>query len=195
MDQSRRLIQYLAIFRYILLFPESFQFCQPIEVAQTRKFIDTVMSQVDARVKSVIQQVVQAQSISPEVQKIFDKCRSDVVAMMQDEFTWDKLEPIYVRIYQKSFTQSDIDGMISFYKNRTPVDQSTINKMPLVMQSTMGELQKIMGPITRRIQRMQVEATAQLSLKKEKAIDLIFLARCTSLTNEESRFCKCLSPA
>jgi hypothetical protein len=153
------------------------------------------MSQVDARVKSVIQQVVQAQSISPEVQKIFDKCRSDVVAMMQDEFTWDKLEPIYVRIYQKSFTQSDIDGMISFYKNRTPVDQSTINKMPLVMQSTMGELQKIMGPITRRIQRMQVEATAQLSLKKEKAIDLIFLARCTSLTNEESRFCKCLSPA
>jgi uncharacterized protein len=195
LDQSRRLIQYLAIFRYILLFPESFQFCQPIEVAQTRKFIDTVMSQVDARVKSVIQQVVQAQSISPEVQKIFDKCRSDVVAMMQDEFTWDKLEPIYVRIYQKSFTQSDIDGMISFYKNRTPVDQSTINKMPLVMQSTMGELQKIMGPITRRIQRMQVEATAQLSLKKEKAIDLIFLARCTSLTNEESRFCKCLSPA
>jgi hypothetical protein len=29
---------------------------------------------------------------------------------MREEMTWDKLRPLYVQIYQKSFTQEEIDG-------------------------------------------------------------------------------------
>ena len=31
--------------------------------------------------------------------------------------TWDKLRPLYVRIYQESFTQEEIDGLIVFYES------------------------------------------------------------------------------
>jgi hypothetical protein len=137
-----------------------------LEVAQTHKAVDTRMSQFDLRLKAVMQQVAQGQPVSPELQEIFDRCRSDVVVIMREEFTWDKLEPIYVRIYQKSFTQSDIDSMIAFYKNKTPVSQATINKMPLVTRNTEDELQKIMSPVMQRIQRMQVEASAEIRAEK-----------------------------
>ena len=36
---------------------------------------------------------------------------------MREEMTWDRLHPLYVRIYQESFTQEEIDGLIVFYES------------------------------------------------------------------------------
>ncbi len=76
------------------------------------------------------------------------------------------LEPMYVRVYQKSFTQGEVDGMIAFYK--TPAGQAVINKMPVVMQNTMNEVQQMMAPAVQRIQRMQQDVIAEMQAEKGK---------------------------
>ena len=80
---------------------------------------------------------------------------------------WGKLEPMYVRIYQKSLTQQDVDGMVAFYQ--TPSGQALINKMPLVMENTMTEMQQMMQPMMQRIRRMQETVIAEMQTKNKKS--------------------------
>jgi uncharacterized protein len=139
---------------------------QLLEVTHARNLVDTMMSQLDNIMKTAMQHATQGQPVSPEVQKTFDKCRADVVSVMKEQFTWDKLEPMYLRIYEKSFNQQEVDGMIAFYK--TPAGQAVVNKMPVVMQNSMNETMQMMGPMMQRIQRMQTEMIAQIQAEKEK---------------------------
>jgi hypothetical protein len=73
---------------------------------------------------------------------------------------------MYVRVYQKSFSQEEVDGMIAFYK--TPTGQALLNKMPLVMQNTMTEMQQMIQPMMKRVQQMQQEIVAEIQAKKDK---------------------------
>ena len=54
-----------------------------------------------------------------------------------------------IKIYAEEFTQEEVDGMIQLYK--TPVGQSTIDKMPIVMQKSMQVGYKQMDAITPKI--------------------------------------------
>ncbi len=139
---------------------------QSLVVMQARKSLDVMAGQLDAMMKNAMQQITQGQPVPPEAQKSFDKCRAEVVAVVQEQFTWEEMEPMYTRIYQKSFTQDEVDGMIGFYK--TPAGQGMISKMPVVMQNTMNETMKMMGPMVQRIQKMQQEVVAQMQASKEQ---------------------------
>jgi uncharacterized protein len=139
---------------------------QLLEVAQAHKLIDTMMAQMDGFMKNVMQQATQGQHITPQVQKDIDKRRAEMMAAMKELVDWNKLEPMYVRVYQKTFTQQEVDGMVSFYK--TPTGQALLNKMPVVMQNTMSEMQQMMAPMMQRIQRMQQEVVAEIQADNKK---------------------------
>jgi hypothetical protein len=133
---------------------------QLLEVAQARKLVDSVMTQMDNLMQQSIAQATQGRDISPKVEKEIDKQRSELTAMMKDLLDWKKLEPLYVRVYQKTFTQPEVDGMILFYK--TPAGQAVVAKMPAVMQNTIEEIQGMMGPVMQRMQKMQQDIVAAM---------------------------------
>lgn len=133
---------------------------QLLEVAQARKLVDSIMAQMDNLMQQSIAQATKGQTISPKVQKEVDKGRSEALAMMKELLDWSKLEPIYVRVYQKSFSQPEVDGMIAFYK--TPAGQAVIGKMPAVMQNTMDETQQMMAPVMQKIQKTQQDVVAEM---------------------------------
>jgi hypothetical protein len=139
---------------------------QLLEAMQARSLVDSVMAQMEQVMKNTLQQASQAGPVSPEVQKIFDNSRAEVVTIFKEQFTWDKLEPVYMRIYQKSFTEAEVEGMVAFYK--TPAGQALLNKMPAVMQSSMDETTQLIGPVTQRIQRMQFDMMTAIKAEKEK---------------------------
>jgi uncharacterized protein len=140
---------------------------QLLEVMQAHKNLDAMLGQMDAIMKNAFQQATQGQTVPAEAQKIFEKCRADVSGIFKEQFTWEKMEPLYMHVYQQSFTQEEVNGMISFYK--TPIGQSVINKLPLVMQNSMNETMKMMGPIMQRIQTMQREVVAQMQASSKKS--------------------------
>ena len=139
---------------------------QLLEVAQVHKLVDSMKIQMDAFMKNAMQQATQGQSVSPRIQKDIDKRQSELMTVLNEELAWEKLEPLYIRVYRQSFSQEEVDGLIAFYK--TPTGQAMINKMPVVMQNTFNELQQRMGPMMRRIQRMQQEVVAEIQAEKAK---------------------------
>lgn len=137
-----------------------------LEVAQARKLVDSVMAQMDNLMQQAIAEAVRGQKIPDKVQKEIDQGRSEMLALMKDLLDWKKLEPTYVRIYQKTFTQQEVDGMIAFYK--TPAGQAVMSKMPAAMQNTMDEMQQLMGPVMEKIQKTQHDVVAEMKAEGGK---------------------------
>ena len=138
---------------------------QLLEVAQSRKLVDSVMTQMDNLMEQSIAQATQGQKIPPKIQKEIDRQHAELTAMMKDLLAWNKLEPLYVRVYQKTFSQQEVDGMLAFY--RTPAGQAVIAKMPAVMQNTIEEMQQMMGPVMQRIQKMQQDVVAEMKAESK----------------------------
>ena len=78
---------------------------------------------------------------------------------MREEMTWDKLRPLYVQIYQESFTQEEIDGLIAFYES--PAGVAFVEKMPFVMQKSMSIMQSRMAPMMEKMKAAIKEAIAE----------------------------------
>lgn len=137
-----------------------------LQVTQVRKLVDSMMSQMDTLLLQTVAQATQGQAIPPKIQKEIDQQRAEMMGLMKDLLAWEKLEPLYVRVYQKTFTQQELDAMLAFYK--TPAGAAMIAKMPAVMQNTMEEMQGLMGPVMEKMQRMQKDVAAQMKAEKNK---------------------------
>jgi hypothetical protein len=93
--------------------------------------------------------------INPMQQKIIDDMRSKINALFKEQMKWDALEPAFVDIYRRSFSQQEIDGMLLFYKSET--GRAVVTKMPVVMQHAMRFTQNLMSDLLQKIQDMQME--------------------------------------
>src|SRR3954462_3326130 len=138
---------------------------QLLEVAQAHKLVDSVMAQMDSLLQQTIAQATKGQPVPDKVQRDIDQRRTEVLTMMKDLLDWKKLEPMYVRIYQKTFTQQEVDGMIAFYKS--PAGQAVITKMPSAMQSTIDEMQGAMGPAMQKMQQLQQDVVAEIKAENK----------------------------
>lgn len=127
---------------------------------------DRSLSQYDNLVKSIMQQALQGETITAEQQKFMDTLQKNMLTIIKEELAWDKTEPMLLKIYRNSFTQEEVDGMISFYK--TPAGQAVIKKMPLVMQNMFAEMQTRMGPIIVKMKKMMGEALADIKSQNMK---------------------------
>jgi uncharacterized protein len=137
-----------------------------LSVTEARKLIDGMFPQIEAMMKNSMQQALNGQPLSAEQQKIADKMNTKMMALMRDELSWDKLEPLYLSVYQKSFTQAELDGMLAFYK--TPAGTAMIKKMPVVLAQTMSAMQQKMGPMMQKIQQAVQETVAEIEATAPK---------------------------
>ena len=138
-----------------------------LKLMQMEKMLDAVRPQIDSIMKSSMEQATQGKTASPEEQKILDNFRAKAVAITQNELTMEKMKPMYVDIYTKNFTQSDIDGLIAFYES--PAGKAYIEKMPAVMQSLMADMPKRLNPMMQEIQKAAAEMKKELAdLKKSQ---------------------------
>lgn len=126
--------------------------------------LDTMSVQMDTLMKNAMQKATAGQSVPAKVQRHIDRLEAEIMTAFKEEFSWDKMEPLYLRIYRKSLTQQEVDGMLAFY--RTPGGQAVIDKMPVIMENTFAEVQQMMGPMIKRMERAQQDVIAEMQEEK-----------------------------
>ncbi len=131
-----------------------------LAVTQSRKLLDESMSQLDTMMQQTMQQMISGKDLPPEQQAILNELQTQTVALLKGELEWETFEPMVIEIYKQSFSQEEIDGMLTFY--RSPAGQAVIVKMPAVMTHTMQAIQGRMQSIFPRLQVLQREAIAKL---------------------------------
>ena len=126
-----------------------------LTVTEARKLLDGAYAQLDGLMDQAMKQAMNGQKASPEQEKVMAEFRHKAVDLIQDEMGWEKLEPMYVDLYAKTFTQPEIDGILAFYK--TDSGKALIARMPTLMNNLMQMMMSRMQAFMPRLQELQQE--------------------------------------
>jgi uncharacterized protein len=129
-------------------------------MAHTQEVFSGMKPQMDAMIASSMKEASQGQTITPERQAILDRMRAKMVAAFDESYNAQSMQMVMLRVYQATYTQDEVDGLIAFYK--TPAGQALINKTPLMMQNMMDEMRALMRPMTRRIAQIKNEGEQEM---------------------------------
>ncbi len=99
-----------------------------------------------------------------EQKRIMDRFAQRMSELMRSELSWAKMEPMQIRIYRESFEQTEVDGLIEFY--RSPIGQSFLSKMPVVTQKAMAEMQVYMQQVLPKMQSAMQEMSTEVKSAK-----------------------------
>ncbi len=129
--------------------------------------VESMMESLYAGMEQVMQQGMKqaaaGRQLTPAQQRSLDQLPAKFVEAMRQELTWSTLKPQYVQIYKETFTQTEVNDLIRFY--RTPSGRSLIDKMPVVMQKSMavaqGQLQTFIPRVRKAIDDTLREAEVQ----------------------------------
>ncbi len=131
-----------------------------LAITQTQKLLESVQAQMDAQLNHAMQQVLQGKTLRPSQQQAVNNMHNKMIQLIHETLSWQKLEPMYSHLYQETFTEEEVLGMLSFYK--TPAGQAVIIKMPVVMQKTIIEVQTLTSSLTPQLQKIQQDFLAEL---------------------------------
>lgn len=134
-----------------------------LKVTKSEQLIDQSSQYVHQIMASSIEQTTQGQELNAKQKKAIENFNQDITNIVKQDFTWAKLEPEMIQLYVEEFTQEEINGMLEFYK--TPIGQSTINKLPIVMEKSMKIGQQQMGELTPKIMQASKKLAKELQTK------------------------------
>ncbi|RZF55826.1 DUF2059 domain-containing protein [Acinetobacter halotolerans] len=130
-----------------------------LKITKSEQLIDQSNEYISKFTASSIEHITHGQEVNARQKKAIENYSQNIENIVKQDFTWAKLEPEMIKIYVEEFTQEEINGMLEFYK--TPVGQSTINKMPIVMQKSMQvgyqQMDELMPKIMRAAEKLEKE--------------------------------------
>jgi hypothetical protein len=112
---------------------------------------ESAMEQVFAQTKAIMLAQMPADATTQERAKAIST-QAKIMDVIRARMSWDKLRPIYVKMYSETFTETEIDGILGFY--RSPAGRATVDKMPLVMAKSMEFIQTQMSQIMPEVMRI-----------------------------------------
>ena len=130
-----------------------------LTVTESKKLLDNVGDSMDASMDNAMKAALAGQPMNEQAQKILNEMKTQLLAVMKEALAWQDLEPLFIDVYKRSLTQSEVDGMIKFYES--DAGKAVVRKMPLVMQNTMQLMQERMKSIMPKIVQIQQEAIAK----------------------------------
>lgn len=121
--------------------PTAAQIDRLLEVTDARKMGEDMLKQADGWTRDF------ARSMLGENVSAADQARLDAVLTRQSAATrsamsWDKMLPIYRKVYAETLTAEEVQAMTAFYSS--PAGRSIMQKTPQLMQRTMQAMQPIM---------------------------------------------------
>jgi uncharacterized protein len=126
---------------------------QLLAVTQVYKFSDNIKAQINTYINNFMLEELKGKNPTQKQQQAVTKMKNRISAIVQRELAWEKIEPMYIRLYKESFTEEEIAGMLSFYQ--TKAGNAVVNKMPVLIQKSTQEMQKAMIRTTPEMNKIE----------------------------------------
>lgn len=134
-----------------------------LAATQSQKLVEGMIPQIEGMMKSIADKAIDTQKMTPEQREkaiaLNASMTKKMIPIMKEQLSWENLKKVYIPIYRESFSQEEIDGLISFYGS--PAGKAMVEKMPVVMQKTMVAMQQMMGPMMQEVQKAAAEAAEE----------------------------------
>jgi len=129
------------------------------KVSHTEEMLQQTMAMAMNQIKSGALQQMMDVKPTPEQTKSMDEFQDKLGVILANTLSWEKLKPIFVKVYADAFTEGELDGIIAFYK--TPVGQALIAKTPAIMAKTIEITQQQMAAAMPEILKLVKDSAAQ----------------------------------
>ena len=133
---------------------------QLLEVTQVRKLLDDIRAQTYALMNEIARQAMQGRTPNARQQEAIARMKQKMIDVMQGQLAWEKMEPVYLRLYEETFSEEEVASMLAFY--RTPAGKALVVKMPALVQKTMHEVQAMIAAMTPKMQQIEREFVDEL---------------------------------
>ena len=131
---------------------------------KSEAIMESVNANMENNLRQGMAQTMAGKKITPQLQRFLDNAPRQFAEAMREELSWATLKPLYVQLYQESFTQEEVDGLIAFY--RSPAGEALTNKMPIVAQKTMQLVQSRVAPMMEKMRIVTAKAMAEAQSNK-----------------------------
>jgi uncharacterized protein len=84
-------------------------------------------------------------------------------ALMTAHMSWQTMKPVYVAMYDETFTADELRPLVAFFKS--PAGQAYVDKMPSLVGNTMKRMQQVVGEMMPDIQKLNTEFIQQMKQK------------------------------
>jgi hypothetical protein len=135
-----------------------------LAATKAEKLLISVFDNMDEMMRRSMATAIKEQKLSAAQQRFIDAAPTKFAQVLREEMSWSRMRPLYIQIYQESFSQEEIDGLIAFYKS--PVGIAFVEKMPLVMQKSMTIMQSRMGSMMQKMKAVIDQAMADAKAAK-----------------------------
>lgn len=138
---------------------------------QAQKQNEAILSQVNSSMKSTFENALGTRDMTAEqrqqAQGLIDEIYGKMAPIFQEELAWSRLKGLTAQIYAETFTQEEIDGLITFYES--PAGQAFVVKMPLVLQKSVLAMQQLLGPLMQKVNVAATQAAHQFKARQAAA--------------------------
>jgi hypothetical protein len=128
------------------------------------RMMDQMMDNVIKQVDQMMQSMPGGDQATPEQKKIMADFQKRVLDLVNQKVGWKALEPDFVNLYAGTYTEEELDGMLTFYKSA--IGQKMLDKTPELMaksteitQQKMREIQPEMNQMIQDFMKQMIAAT------------------------------------
>ena len=119
---------------------------------------------VDSMMHSIAKQLLEipgTERMTPAQKKLTQQFQDRAMKVISDRVSWKAVEPDYVKLYEKTYSEQEIDGMLAFYKS--PAGQAMLTKAPQLSAGVMQIVHSHMGDYQPKMQALQDEYMKQMT--------------------------------
>ena len=149
------------------------------EEAQKSALAEELLDAMDAQQTieksfELVKQMIPAQLKQMGVaENAFSDKAQDAMQKMMDlvmkEMSWEKLKDDYIAIYEETFTEEELSGLVTFYKS--PIGRKFAEKQPELMKRSMQISQEQMIELMPKIQELTQEMMEQGTAQPQDSSD------------------------
>jgi hypothetical protein len=129
------------------------------EVLRLMKYEQSVQRTQD-QVYSYMEAMMAQFGVSEDQGPDTDRHLQKLVDAMNEEMTWEKMEPYLVDAYVNVYSEKELKELAEFYSS--PLGQKVVAKMPELAEASMQASQQMMQDFLPRLQEIQEELRAEL---------------------------------
>ena len=116
---------------------------------QQKQMMDQMSQMVIGQLKD--QMSKQGNVSAAEMAKMEDR-QKRLFALISERTSWARMKPVFAKAYSDTFSESEIDGIVTFYKS--PPGQAMVSKQPSLNAKIMESVQAQMADLMPEIEKI-----------------------------------------
>jgi len=88
-----------------------------LELTDGESVMEGAWGQLDGIMEKSMKDARGDKPVTAKQEEIMAEFRARTIEVIRREMSWEKLEPVYIKLYRETCTQGELDGMLAFYKS------------------------------------------------------------------------------